>query len=181
MPSVVRDLAALNKREMLPWDYWGIARTLRPEVVLTEVTASHIDGLATLIAGADPDWKVLRDTYDREDALRVPRVVMDNPLGGITRGWEEIRAVYERIFGGRPSVRVEFYDYTIHEAGEMGYAVGRERGELRRGDDVLSLAIRTTRVYRRMDGRWRRVHHRGSMDDAGMLARYQRAVGVGPA
>src|SRR5262249_47800661 len=24
--SVVRDLAALNKREMMPWDYWGIAR-----------------------------------------------------------------------------------------------------------------------------------------------------------
>lgn len=55
-------------------------------------------------------------------------VVMDNPVGGITRGWEEIRTVYERIFSGRPRVRVEFYDYTVHEAGEVGYAVGRERG-----------------------------------------------------
>jgi len=106
-------------------------------------------------------------------------VVMDNPVGGITRGWEEIRTVYDRIFGGRPRVRVEFYDYTVHEAGEVGYAIGRERGELRRGDDVLSLAIRTTRVYRRMEGRWRQVHHHGSMDDAGMLAQYQRAVGAG--
>ena len=106
-------------------------------------------------------------------------VVMNNPVGGITRGWEEIRTVYERIFGGRARVRVEFYDYTVHEADEVGYAVGRERGELRRGDEVLSLAIRTTRVYRRMAGRWRQVHHHGSMDNAEMLAQYQRAVGAG--
>jgi ketosteroid isomerase-like protein len=106
-------------------------------------------------------------------------VVMDNPVGGITRGWEEIRAVYERIFGGRSRVRVEFHDYTLHEAGEMGYAVGRERGELRRGDEVLRLAIRTTRVFRRMEGRWRQVHHHGSMDDPRMLAQYQEAVGAG--
>jgi ketosteroid isomerase-like protein len=105
-------------------------------------------------------------------------VVMDNPVGGITRGWEEIRAVYERIFGGRSRVRVEFHDYTLHEAGEMGYAVGRERGELRRGDEVLRLAIRTTRVFRRMEGRWRQVHHHGSMDDPRMLAQYQEAVGA---
>jgi hypothetical protein len=79
--SVVRDLAALNKREMLPWDYWGIARDLRPGIALTEATVNRIDGLAALIAGADPDWKVVRDTYDREDAFRVPRVVMNFPKG----------------------------------------------------------------------------------------------------
>lgn len=106
-------------------------------------------------------------------------VVMDNPVGGITRGWQEIRAVYERIFGGRSRVRVEFHDYTLHEVGEMGYAVGRERGELRRGDEVLRLAIRTTRVFRRMEGRWRQVHHHGSMDDPRLLAQYQEAVGAG--
>lgn len=106
-------------------------------------------------------------------------VVMHNPVGGITRGWEEIRAVYERIFSGRSRVRVEFHDYTLHEAGEMGYAIGRERGELRRGDEVLRLAIRTTRVFRRMEGRWRQVHHHGSMDDPRMLAQYQEAVAEG--
>src|SRR3989337_1169068 len=51
--------------------------------------------------------------------------IMDNPLGGIKRGWEEIRAVYERIFTGTAKVYVEFYDYTIHEAGAIFYAVGR--------------------------------------------------------
>lgn len=48
--------------------------------------------------------------------------------------------------GGRSRVRVEFYDYAVHEACDVGYVVGRERGGLRQGD-VLSLASRTTRVY----------------------------------
>ncbi|MCL4457300.1 MAG: nuclear transport factor 2 family protein, partial [Nitrospirae bacterium] len=56
-------------------------------------------------------------------------IAMDNPLGGIKRGWDEIRSVYERIFTGLAKVYVEFYDYTIHETKEMFYAVGRERGE----------------------------------------------------
>jgi len=30
---------------------------------------------------------------------------MDNPLGGIKRGWDEIRAVYERIFRGPARLR----------------------------------------------------------------------------
>ena len=56
-------------------------------------------------------------------------VSMDNPLGGIKRGWDEIRAVYERIFAGPAKVRVEFFDYTLHQSGDVFYAVGRERGE----------------------------------------------------
>ena len=73
--SVVRDLAALNKREMLPWDYWGIARSLRPGIVLMEPTVGRIDALAALIAGVDLDWKTLRDTYEHDDAVRVPHIV----------------------------------------------------------------------------------------------------------
>ncbi len=103
-------------------------------------------------------------------------VAMDNPLGGIKRGWEEIKAVYERIFSGPARVYVEFYDYTIHEAGEMFYAVGRERGEFRVGDTVIPLAIRTTRIFRLLDGRWQQVHHHGSIEDPSLLGRYQAAV-----
>ena len=78
---------------------------------------------------------------------------MSNPVGGIKRGWEEIRSVYERIFNGPAQVYVEFYDYTIHEAGVMFYAVGRERGEFRLGETAINLAIRTTRIYKWIDGR----------------------------
>jgi ketosteroid isomerase-like protein len=101
---------------------------------------------------------------------------MDNPLGGIKRGWEEIRAVYERIFQGPARVYVEFYDYTLHAHGEVFYVVGRERGELATRRTTVALAIRTSRIYRRIDGEWRQTHHHGSIDDPELLARYQAAV-----
>lgn len=102
---------------------------------------------------------------------------MDNPLGGIKRGWSEIEPVYERIFAGEATVRVEFFDYTLHHTGDVFWAVGRERGTLRRGETELELAIRTSRIFRRdSSGRWRQIHHHGSMDDPQLLARYQAAV-----
>ncbi|GFE59768.1 nuclear transport factor 2 family protein [Geobacter sp. AOG2] len=102
--------------------------------------------------------------------------VMDNPLGGIKRGWEEIRDVYERLFGSRSEYRFEFYDYTLHGAGELFYVVGRERGMFSMEGTVLDLAIRTSRIFRLMDGRWRQVHHHGSIEDPDLLASYQKAV-----
>ncbi|MDO8426365.1 MAG: nuclear transport factor 2 family protein [Deltaproteobacteria bacterium] len=106
-------------------------------------------------------------------------IAMDNPVGGIKRGWEDIRAVYERIFNGPARVYVEFHDYTIHEAVDMFYAVGRERGEFRSGETVVKLAIRTSRIYRLTDGRWQQVHHHGSIDNPELLAQYQTAVKSG--
>jgi len=103
-------------------------------------------------------------------------IAMDNPLGGIKRGWDEIRQVYERIFNGPAKVYVEFYDYTIHEGADMFYAVGRERGEFVKGVESVSLSIRTSRVFRETGGRWLQAHHHGSIEDPELLARYQKAV-----
>ncbi len=101
---------------------------------------------------------------------------MSNPLGGIRRGWSEIKPVYERIFHGEARVYVEFYDYTIHHHGEMFCAVGRERGWMERGAERIDLAIRTTRIYRREDGDWRQLHHHGSIENPALLGHYQAAV-----
>jgi ketosteroid isomerase-like protein len=111
-----------------------------------------------------------------ENWLQSAEIAMDNPLGGIKRGWGEIRQVYEKIFSGPAEVYVEYYDYTIHETGEIFYAVGRERGFLRRGKDHIDLAIRTSRIFKKMDGVWKQVHHHGSIDNAALLARYQSVV-----
>jgi ketosteroid isomerase-like protein len=102
--------------------------------------------------------------------------IMDNPVGGIMRGWADIRSVYEKIFRGPAKVQVEFYDYTLHDSEGMFYVVGRERGELRSDRIRLDLAIRTTRIFRLVDGQWRQVHHHGSMDNPELLATYQAAV-----
>ncbi len=103
-------------------------------------------------------------------------IAMDNPLGGIKRGRKEIMAVYSRIFGGTARVYVEFYDYTIHEHGDIFYAVGRERGSFTRGDTKIEMVIRTSRIFRRQDGRWQQVHHHGSIENPQLLEAYQKAV-----
>lgn len=103
-------------------------------------------------------------------------IAMDNPLGGIKRGWTEIQSVYERIFSGPAEVYVEYFDYTVHETSEMFYAVGRERGYFRLGGEEIRLAIRTSRIFKKIEGRWKQVHHHGSIEDPQLLARYQAAV-----
>jgi hypothetical protein len=108
--------------------------------------------------------------------LSTEEASMDNPLGGIKRGWNEISRVYERIFSGAATVTVEFFDYTLHETADAFLAVGRERGTLASPDVTLALTIRTSRWFRRVDGRWRQLHHHGSIDDPDLLARYQKAV-----
>ena len=105
-----------------------------------------------------------------------PEISMANPLGGLKRGWPEIRSVYERLFSSDARVYVELYYYTLQETGELFIAVGRERGELTWGPQRVELAIRTSRIYRRIGGGWRQVHHHGSMDEPERLARYQEVV-----
>lgn len=103
-------------------------------------------------------------------------IAMDNPLGGIKRGWLEIGDVYARIFNGPARIYVEFHDYTLHETQDLFYAVGRERGALDLGDERIDLHIRTSRIFHKLDGRWRQVHHHGSIDDPALLQRYQALV-----
>jgi ketosteroid isomerase-like protein len=118
------------------------------------------------------DLALMQSNWEQSDDA-----VMNNPLGGIKRGWPEIRSVYERIFAGRAKVQVEFFDYSLHETGDVFWAIGRERGTVRRGELQLELNIRTSRLFRRDDsGRWRQVHHHGSIDDPQLLADYQAAV-----
>jgi len=101
---------------------------------------------------------------------------MDNPIGGIRRGWDDISAGYEKLFNGPAQVKVEFYDYTQQQGEDWCLFVGRERGACQVGTDRLDLAIRTTRWFVRRDGQWRQFHHHGSIEKAELLANYQRLI-----
>lgn len=103
-------------------------------------------------------------------------IVMDNPLGGIKRGWKEIASIYEKIFKGPAEVFVAYRDYTIHEHGEVFYTVGREKGLFQLKETRVELVIRTSRIFRRIGLNWRQTHHHGSIDNAELLAIYQSAV-----
>ncbi len=111
-----------------------------------------------------------------ENWAQSEEIAMDNPLGGIKRGWAEIKTVYERIFSGAAQVHVEYFDYTFHETSAMFYTAGRERGYFRLGEQEIKLAIRTTRIFQKINGRWRQMHHHGSIDDPKLLEAYQTAV-----
>lgn len=81
--SLMRDLAALNKVEMLPWDYWGLAdRT--PIDALPPEEMSLLDELAGVLAATD-NLAQLQATYARRE-LSVPATIRSfSPLQGETQ------------------------------------------------------------------------------------------------
>ena len=117
------------------------------------------------------DLKMMDENFAQSD-----EVAIDNPLGGIRRGTDEPHKMYQGVFKSPADVHVEFWDYTIHRAGDVFWAVGRERGTYRDGSELKTLNIRTTRTFQLIDGRWRQMHHHGSIEDAKLLSDYQNAV-----
>jgi ketosteroid isomerase-like protein len=117
------------------------------------------------------DLKMIDDNFGQTD-----EVAIDNPLGGIRRGANEPHKMYEGVFKSPADVHVEFWDYTIHRAGDVFWAVGRERGTYHDGEAVKPLNIRTTRIFQLVNGRWRQMHHHGSIEDGRLLGDYQGAV-----
>ena len=77
--NLVRDLAALNKMEMLPWDGWGLAEGMEDELPPDQVQL--LDRVATLTQAEDA-LSDLRATYEGDDRLRVPSVIRSNGPGG---------------------------------------------------------------------------------------------------
>jgi ketosteroid isomerase-like protein len=108
--------------------------------------------------------------------LNTEEISMNNPIGGIKRGWKEIRNGYNKIFNGETAVFVEFYDFSIHKTENMFFATGRERGYFKTSDAEIALAIRTSRIFIRDDGAWKQIHHHGSIDNPALLKSYQEAI-----
>ena len=77
--NLVRDLAALNKIEMLPWDGWGLAQGMANS--LPESDLLLLDRVAVLTQQEDA-FAELRSAYEREETLRVPAVIRSNGPGG---------------------------------------------------------------------------------------------------
>jgi ketosteroid isomerase-like protein len=111
--------------------------------------------------------------------VRDPLVQLNNPLGGMLRGADDITALYQRIFHSRARVEVSFGDVVAYQAAGMVVFAGRETGQFTDpAGRSVPLRIRTTRVfaYDRAAGRWGQVHHHGSIDEPDALRDYQHAV-----
>jgi hypothetical protein len=70
--GLVRDMAALNKMEMAPWDVWGAQPG--PE---EKFDLALFDELAALTRDPDRTFAELRRRYDADDHLRVPPTVFN--------------------------------------------------------------------------------------------------------
>ncbi len=73
--ELVRDLAALNRMELLPWDVWGAMP--RPGQPLADDQLAFFDQLASLSRAPDPAFARLRGRYEADDRLRVPATVFN--------------------------------------------------------------------------------------------------------
>ena len=73
--NVIRDLASLNRMEMLPWDVWG-AMDMNDEA-MTEETKSMLDKVAALTLAGDEKFAEVRAIYESDERLSVPPVVFN--------------------------------------------------------------------------------------------------------
>jgi hypothetical protein len=76
--NLLRDLAALNNMEMLPWDIWGVMPSA--DAPLHADCLTICDRLATITRTPDTAFTELRQLYKGDGRLRVPETVFNGVL-----------------------------------------------------------------------------------------------------
>ncbi|MBM3134012.1 MAG: transglutaminase domain-containing protein [Chloroflexi bacterium] len=71
--DLVRDVAALNKTELLPWDGWGLAD--KEDKDISPADLALLDQAATLTMADNRAFPALRALYENDARLRVPPVI----------------------------------------------------------------------------------------------------------
>ena len=66
--NLVRDVASLNKMELLPWDCWGV---ILSEQLDNSDDLSMLDEVAALTAGDVPNFEAMRSLYESDPRLHV--------------------------------------------------------------------------------------------------------------
>lgn len=73
--ELIRDIAALNKAEVLVWDVWGAMP--KPDTQLDAEQLAFFDHLATLTRYPDAEFSELRALYRNNERVRLPAVVFN--------------------------------------------------------------------------------------------------------
>ena len=77
----LRDLASLNKLELLPWDCWGLME--KGMEALTKKDLVLLDKVAELTLGNNSAFRELRSIYESNAGLRVPQTIRSYSTAGI--------------------------------------------------------------------------------------------------
>ena len=92
---------------------------------------------------------------DRED------VSLANPFGGIARGPMQVAETQRRNATNYQEGDADgFETISKHVTPDLAYLVEVERGRAKvaGGEDLVSLALRATTIFRREDGTWKVLH-----------------------
>ena len=82
--NLVRDVAALNKMELLPWDVWGLAYLEGGDDALTGEDLTALDEMAALSGGDAAKFARIRTLYESDGRWRVPGVIRSfTPAGPV--------------------------------------------------------------------------------------------------
>jgi len=79
--NLVRDIAALNKVELLPWDGWGLIE--RRDEDLSAADLAAMDQIAELASGDVPEPDRVRRLYESDDRWRVPAIIHSYTAAGV--------------------------------------------------------------------------------------------------
>jgi hypothetical protein len=71
--NLVRDVASLNRTELLPWDCWGLVDVREEDLSVADLAL--LDRAAELTCGDVPEWEPVRQLYENDKRLRVPSVI----------------------------------------------------------------------------------------------------------
>jgi hypothetical protein len=77
----IRDVASLNKVELLPWDCWGIIET--PDEALSADDLAFLDQLAALTSADVPNFDAVRALYESDPRLHVNGTVHSYVATGV--------------------------------------------------------------------------------------------------
>ena len=78
--NLVRDVASINKMELLPWDCWGI---ILDERLDNPDDLSMLDEVAALTANDVPEFETLRLRYETDPRLHVGRTLLSYVNGNM--------------------------------------------------------------------------------------------------
>ncbi len=79
--NLVRDVASLNKIELLPRDCWGLVDAREED--LSAADLALLDRAAELTCGDVPEWELVRQVYESEERFRVPSVIRSYTDAGV--------------------------------------------------------------------------------------------------
>lgn len=88
-------------------------------------------------------------------------VTLANPIGPPVRGWSEVEKTMDRAISqlreGEPN---QFEIISTHAGTDLAYVVEIERSRMKVGesDQMSSVSLRVTTIFRREDGLWKVVH-----------------------